>query len=180
MSLDDNSIRHWQEKYRAGIFNDKDYDTQRAAGWFNPLCRVGALAGRLKMIAPVIMGVKEPFILDNYTVLLLNDTGRGNLIYDRIWFQPLDGETGRIESFRVDCGNPDEENRLTLYTERSGFHVPEFGCRRARDMVQYITGMAREMERELYGLCPDDTDKPQNISAKNKNYPKKKKLEVER
>lgn len=147
MSLDEFSVRQWQEKYQAGAFKDKDIDTQRAAGWWNWRCRDDALAGRLKLIAPVVMGIEEPFILDNYAVMLMNDTGRDKLMYDRVWFQPLDGETGDIEAFRVEFRSPDEEDRWTLYTERFGFHAPEFGCGHVRDMVQYITAMAREMQQ---------------------------------
>lgn len=50
------SVRQWQERYRAGAFDGKDAAVQREAGWWNWNCREDAVAGRLKRIAPVIMG----------------------------------------------------------------------------------------------------------------------------
>lgn len=141
------SVRQWQAEYRAGAFKDKDTDTQRAAGWWNWHCRDDALAGRLKLIAPVVMKIKDPFILDHYFVWFMNETGRDKLVYDSIRFQPLAGETGGSEYFKVDHRSPDEEDRWTLYTERFGYHTAEFGCGHVHDMVQYIAVMARDMQQ---------------------------------
>ena len=147
MSLDDISVRQWQEKYQAGAFQDKDTGTQQAAGWWNWGCRSDALAGRLKLIAPVVMGIKEPFILDNYHVWFVNVTARDKLVYDSARFQPLDRGTSGINAFKVDLRSPNEEDRWTLYTQRFGLHAPEFGCGHVREMVKYITVMAQEIEQ---------------------------------
>lgn len=141
------SVRQWQAKYRAGAFKDKDTDAQRAAGWWDWSCRSDALAGRLKLIAPVVMKIKDPFILDHYFVWFINETGRDKLVYDSVRFQPLAGETNGFEYFKVDHRSPDEEDRWTLYTERFGYHAAEFGCGHVRDMVQYITVLARDMQQ---------------------------------
>lgn len=140
-------VRQWQAKYQAGAFKDKDIDTQQAAGWWNWSCRFDALAGRLKQIAPVVMGITEPFILDHYFVWFKNETGRDKLVYDSIRFQPLNGEADGLECFKVDHRRPDEEDKWTLYTDRFGFHAAEFGCGHVRDMVQYITAMAQDMQQ---------------------------------
>ncbi len=141
------SVRQWQAKYRAGAFKDKDTDTQRAAGWWNWHCRDDALAGRLKLIAPVVMKIKEPFILDHYFVWFMNETGRDHLGYDSARFQPLNGEAGSIGYFKVDLRNPDEADRWTLFTERFGYHAAEFGCGHVHEMVQYIAVMARDVQQ---------------------------------
>ena len=146
---DELSVRQWQGLYRAGAFDGKDLDTQRHAGWWDWHCHWDALAGRLKKIAPVVMGITEPIILDNYSLWFANvrSTGR-KAVYDRVQFEPLgDQRDGR--TFRVDFGNPNEPDKWALYTERFSLAAPEHSCARVRDMVQYISAMARELEQGI-------------------------------
>ena len=143
------SVRQWQEKFRAGAFDSKDIAIQREAGWWDWHCRNDALAGRLKKIAPVVTGITEASVLDNYSVWFANVRSPGrNAVYDRVQFEPLgDVHDGRI--FRIDYGNPNEPEKWTLYTERFGFAAPEFGCAHVRDMVGYIHTMAQELEQGI-------------------------------
>ena len=123
MSTEQITVRQWQENYRAGAYNGRDIETQRAAGWRHWCCRGDALAGRLRLIAPVILGVSDPLILDNYFISLTNNIGQEDLIYDCAAFRPADGEIGDIPSFEVRLGSPGLD-RWTLYTERFGFRTP--------------------------------------------------------
>ena len=66
--IDELSVRQWQEQFRAGAFDAKDIHIQCTAGWCDWFCQDEALAGRLKKIARVVMGITDPFILDNYYV----------------------------------------------------------------------------------------------------------------
>ena len=66
---DNISIREWQKMFRSGAFNSQDKYTQCAAGWYDWFCQDHALAGRLKKIGRVVMGITDPFILDNYYVM---------------------------------------------------------------------------------------------------------------
>ena len=153
---DEITVRQWQERFRAGAFDSKDAAVQREAGWWDWHCRYDALAGRLKKIAPVVTGIREPFILDHYSVWFANIRSPGRkAVYDRVQFKPLgDVRDGRI--FRIDCGNPNEPEKWTLYTERFGFAAPEFGCARVREMVEYISAMACELEQGLHPSFLDE------------------------
>lgn len=142
------SVRQWQELYQAGAYDSKDADVQQAAGWWNWHCRDSAMAGRLKRLAPLVLGITAPFILDNYTVWFTNERGNRRLIYDSIRFELLDGPRGR-KFFMVDFQNPRELIKWTLYTERFGLYTAEFGCSHVRDMIQYIDTMAQELEHDI-------------------------------
>lgn len=143
------SVRQWQEKFQAGVFDSKDLDTQRQAGWWDWHCHWDALAGRLKRIAPVVTGIREPIILDNYSLWFANVRSAGRkAVYDRVQFESLDDKSGE-KIFRVEFGNPNDPNKWTLYTKRFGFAAPEYGCNRVRDMVQYISTMACELEQGI-------------------------------
>lgn len=159
MSTEQITVRQWQENYRAGAYNGRDIETQRAAGWRHWCCRGDALAGRLRLIAPVILGVSDPLILDNYFISLTNNIGQEDLIYDCAAFRPADGEIGDIPSFEVRLGSPGLD-RWTLYTERFGFRTPEFSCGHVQDMTKYIDAMAPELEQ---GVRPAILDEKQAV-----------------
>ena len=152
---EDIPVRQWQEKYRAGAYASKDVDVQRSAGWWNWNCRSDVLAERLKQIAPVVMRIKEPFILDNYFVWFINTNAHDKLVYDSVRFQPLDKARDRLEFFKVDFHSPDEWDNWALYTQRFGLHASEFSCGHVRDMARYIASMAWEME---HGVNPPFLD----------------------
>ncbi|WP_300448409.1 amidoligase family protein [uncultured Oscillibacter sp.] len=62
------SVRQWQKQFKAGFYDSPDIHTQCGAGWYDWFCQDRALAGRLKKIAKVVMGVTNPFILDHYYI----------------------------------------------------------------------------------------------------------------
>ena len=86
---DEISVRQWQERFKAGAFSARDTATQCAAGWYDWFCQNEALAGRLKKIARVVMGITDPFILDNYYVWFKEALIKGpsNAICNRNWRQ---------------------------------------------------------------------------------------------
>lgn len=151
------SVRQWQENYRAGAYRDKDAGAQRMAGWWVWECQNDALAGRLKKIAPVVMGIKEPLILDGYSVWFSNHLSDRESLYDNVQFEPLN-RAKKDDFFMIHIGNEDEQDRLTLYTGRYGLHAPEFGCERTREMIQYISGMARELDQGIRPPFLDEKD----------------------
>ena len=150
MMPDGLSVRQWQERFRAGAFDSRDTTVQREAGWWNWYCRDDALAGRLKQIAPVVMGIKSPLILDQCSVWFCNESTDHKLVYDSARFEPLNGSLYDMV-FMVDRKDPRQPDKWTLYTKRFGFHASEFGCSHVHDMVRYIDNMAHELEQ---GIMP--------------------------
>lgn len=132
------SVRQWQERFRAGDFNSRDLSVQCEAGWFDWFCRNDALAGRLKKLSSAVLGIKAPFILDNYYVWFKNNCPMAGPLYDDVRFEPLSGEReGKYFVITLDC--PHELAKWVLYTERYGYDAPEFCSGNVRDMGQYIT-----------------------------------------
>lgn len=166
------SVREWQEAYRAGEFNAKDVTTQIRAGWYDWFCKDEGLAGRLKRIAPVVMGITEPAILDNYYVWFKNNCPVGGPLYDDVRFEPLEGERdGRYFVVQLDC--PFEKQKWTMYSERhdNTFREPEFSCGTVREMCRHINSAARELSEGLPELPkePEQTiQQPRRKSAKRK------------
>ena len=138
--------------------------------WF---CSDDALAGRLKKISRVVLGITDPFILDNYYVWFKNNCPLSGPLYDDVRFEPLSGERdGKYFMVSADC--PYEDEKWVLYTERNGFDSPEFTCRNVREMVKYINGMGRELEQgiqppSIAEKAPPKTQKSTNKSPKRSN-----------
>ena len=138
------SIREWQKRYKAGDYRSKERSVQCDAGWYDWFCKDESLAGRLRQLAPVIMGITEPYILDNYYLWLKNNCPVVGNLYDDVRFEPLSGErNGRY--FLIMLNSPHEKKRWTLYTERKGFENPEFACDRVREMVGYLNRHGKEI-----------------------------------
>lgn len=145
------SIREWQKRYKAGNFNSKARSVQCEAGWYDWFCRDEALAGRLKKLAPVIMGITEPFILDNYYLWLKNNCPMVGPLYDDVRFEPLEGERDG-KYFLVALNSPHESQKWALITERFGFDKPEYECDDVRNMVKWINRLGYELSN---GITPD-------------------------
>ena len=143
---DEMSVRQWQEKFRAGAFDRSDITTQCEAGWYDWFCQDYALAGRLKKIGKVVMGITDPFILDNYYVWFKNNCPLDGPLYDDARFDPLSGERGG-KYFVVSLDSPHERMKWALVTERYGFNAPEFDCRDIREMVKYINSIGPELQQ---------------------------------
>ena len=145
---DELSVRQWQEQFRAGAFERSDYATQCRAGWYDWFCQDHALAGRLKKIGRVVMGITDPFILDNYYVWFKNNCPLNGPLYDDVRFEPLSGNRDG-KYFVISLDSPHERMKWALVTERYGFDAPEFDCRDVREMVKYINTSARSCSRAL-------------------------------
>ena len=147
------SVRQWQSLYRMGAFKDKDRAIQIEAGWYDWFCRDEGLAGRLKQIAPVVMGITDPFILDNFYVWFKNNCPLDGPLYDDVRFEPLSGERGG-KYFLVIKDSPHEKSKWTMYTERYGFQEPEFQCGNVRQMVERLNRLGPELEGKAMPAAP--------------------------
>ena len=86
------SVRQWQKQFKAGFYDSPDIHTQCGAGWYDWFYQDRALAGRLKKIAKVVMGVTNPFILDNFYIWFKNNAQVAGPLYDDVRFEPISGE----------------------------------------------------------------------------------------
>lgn len=140
------SVREWQERFKAGAFDSPDLDTQCRAGWYDWFCQDRALAGRLKKIAKVVMGITSPFILDNYYVWFKNNLLASGPLYDDVRFEPLSGNRDG-KYFVVTLDYPPVKAKWALFTERYGFGTPEFVCGNVREMIQHVDNLGAELEQ---------------------------------
>ena len=153
------SVREWQDAYRAGEFESRDVSTQIRAGWFDWWCVDNALAGHLKRIAPVVLGITEDAILDNYYVWFKNNNPLNDSLYDDVRFEPLEGERdGRY--FIVIMNSPHEDQKWTMYSERhKDMAIPEFACGNVREMCRHINSAAKELAAGLPEPSADDVNR---------------------
>ena len=145
------SVREWQNQYLAGAFNSTNVAVQCKAGWYDWFCRDNGLLGRLKKLAPAVLGITEPFILDNYYIWFKNNCPLNGPLYDDVRFEPLTGERDG-KYFLIALDSPHEQKKWTLYSERFGFDAPEYGCSNVREMVKYVNQLGYEL---VNGITPE-------------------------
>lgn len=146
--MNEMSVREWQKRFRAGDFSSRDRAVQCEAGWYDWFCRDDALAGRPKKLSSVVLGITDPFILDNYYVWFKNNCPLNGPLYDDVRFEPLAGERDG-KYFLVALDSPHELIKWTLYTERYGYDAPEFCCGNVREMTAYINAIAPELAQGI-------------------------------
>ena len=140
------SVREWQDRFKSGYYDSKNLVAQLDAGWYDWFCPGAALAGRLQKIAKVVMGITDPFILDNYYVWFKNNCPGAGPLYDDVRFEPLTGERNG-KYFLVSLDSPHERMKWALVTERFGFSTPEFECANVREMIRYVNKLGPELEQ---------------------------------
>ena len=166
------SVGEWQTLYRAEAFDARDRAVQCEAGWYDWFCRDEALASRLKQLAPVVMGITAPFILDNYYVWFKNNCPMVGPLYDDVRFEPLTGER-EGKYFLVTKDSPHEKAKWVLYTERCGFDAPEFQCANMREMIRYVNEMGPELAQ---GASEPEKHQPPQTKTQSK-APKRREAE---
>ena len=155
------SVRQWQKRFRAGDFSSRDRAVQCEAGWYDWFCRDEALAGRLKKLSGVVLGITDPFILDNYYVWFKNNCPVYGPLYDDVRFEPLSGERDG-KYFVISLDSPHEQMKWALFTERYGYDAPEFECGNVRDMVKYVNAIAPELAQ---GIQPPFVKEKEAVGA---------------
>lgn len=144
------SVRRWQELYRAGAFDDPCCSVQMDAGWYNWVCGTDSLPNRLKKLAKLVMGITDPYILDNYYILCANYPSRLGKLYDYMGFIPLLDEDWH-KGFGVTLNDPRHRKKWSLFTRRYDLegHAPEFDCQDVRKMIRYVNRIGSELEQSI-------------------------------
>lgn len=150
MTQDRFSVRQWQELYRAGAFDEPDCSVQMDAGWYNWMCGTDSLPGRLKKLAKLVMGVTDPYILDNYYILCANHSSRFNRLYDSVGFISL-LEENQLKSIDITLDDPCHRKKWSLFTLRYDLesYAPEFDCQDVRKMIRYVNRIGPELEQDI-------------------------------
>ena len=148
------TVREWQKKFREGDFNNKSFDSMVEAGWYDWFCSTSSLFNRLKKLAPLIMAITDPNILDNYYVWFKNNCPMCDPLYDDVRFEPISGERdGRY--FVVSYKDEREDGLWALYTERNGFSKPEMCFSHVRNAAKYLNANASSIWNKTQAPEPD-------------------------
>lgn len=83
------TVREWIEKFNHGEFDNEDFETQCAAGWYDWFCSTKTLAKKLKKMGNIIKDIKNDYILDNFRVWFKNNCPCSYPLYDDFRFEPI-------------------------------------------------------------------------------------------
>lgn len=144
------TVRQWQKLYLAGAFDRKGIAVQMDAGWYNWACSSNSLPSRLKKLAKLVMGITDPYILDNYYISFANCSSRFGKLYDYMGFFPLLDKDWR-KGFGVTLDDPRHRKKWSLFTHRYDLegHAPEFDCQDVRKMIRYVDRIGPELEQDV-------------------------------
>ncbi len=141
---DEISVRQWQQMFQAGAFHKDDFNARELAGWRDFSSPLNNKI--VQNLAKVVMGVTDPFILDNFGIWFKENCPASGPFYGDVRFHPLSGESGG-KYFLVILDSPHERMKWSLISERFGYGTPEFECRNIREIIKYINKIGPELEQ---------------------------------
>ena len=146
-------------KYNNGEFDSPDLNTQHRAGWHGVVDNPYYLAEKLKKLARIVMGIKDPFILDHYNVQFNVACHLTGVFNGEIYFDPLKVEQGDSR-FSIMVDSPHEDKMYALYTERGGIYEPELSCKDRQVLITYLNAIGPQLaeQMELEDETPDWDD----------------------
>ena len=115
------TVREWIEKFNHGEFDNEDFETQCAAGWYDWFCSTKTLAKKLKRFEPIKEKKEDA------------DDDVRNRLY-----------------FGVQCGHPyGSDYMYEIFIGRSGYAI-EFKCKNKKEVLQVIDQLAKDFEKEKH------------------------------
>jgi len=136
------SIKEWQEAYKAGEFEGKDFNTMVKAGWYDWFCKDSSLYNRMKPMARVIvklMDSKKVNTNKHYIFFKQNCPGVGNL-YDS--FKICDIKTGKVLFFvaHKESYGYDKDNiiKWKVYSKQNKFKEPVYKTDDSMELVEWF------------------------------------------
>lgn len=130
-------LREWIERFNNGDFDEKDYQIQCNAGWYDWFCKDTSLANKTKRMGAIVKKI--------------NGEGKVNLDTMYVWFKnncPLDGplyddfrfadiETGdTLFTTQIDCCW--NNMKYTVYGRKNDFKKPLFTTDSSRELSRWF------------------------------------------
>ena len=116
--------------------------------WYDWFCSSKALLGKTKRLVGMLSKVKNPTILDNYTVWFKNNCPCCGPLYDDIRFEPLKADhtkDERKDRYFILCVNDvREKNRYMVWTERKSEN--EFGADTTKEVFDFINNLVNDFK----------------------------------
>ena len=130
-------LREWIERFNNGDFEEKDYQTQCNAGWYDWFCRDTSLANKTKRMGAIVKKVngEGKVNLDTMYVWFKNNCPLDGPLYDDFRF--ADNETGdTLFTTQIDCCWNDK--KYTVYGRKNDFKTPMFETDSSRELSRWF------------------------------------------
>ena len=131
------TVREWIQKFNNGEFEEKDFETQVKAGWYDWFCSDSSLSNRLKKMGNIIKEITNDYILDNYYVWFKNNCPMVGRLYDDFRFEPLNKNLRNQKYFGVSCDDKRNKCKYEVFTARNKFET-EFSAENKKELLHII------------------------------------------
>jgi hypothetical protein len=119
------TIREFIRKYEGGAFNDKSFETMRAAGWYDWFCRKSSLKRRLDKLYPKVVEVSrsKKINIDTMYVFFQNCCPGEGSLYDEFRICNM-GTCDVIYVVVPKSGHACDNGRAELWGRENEFNGP--------------------------------------------------------
>ena len=116
--------------------------------WYDWFCSDKALVGKTKRLTGMLSKIKNPKVLDNYTVWFKNNCPMCGPLYDDMRFEPLkadkteDDRKGRY--FVIGVGDKREKTNYTVWSEQD--NIEDFGADTTKEVGEYVDKLVEKFQ----------------------------------
>lgn len=137
--MDNMTMREFQRKFRAGVFDETSVKTQCEAGWYDWFCKDTSLAAKTQKLGKVVCQLHNSakINVDTMYVFFKNNCPMQGGLYDD--FRICDMVTGDV-IYNVSNNNPHEEIRTawTVYGKENDFEKPLFQAKNVKALIYWF------------------------------------------
>lgn len=137
------TVREIREMAKKG-----EYEKLSDELWYDWFCSDKALLGKTKRLTSMLSKIKNPKVLDNYTVWFKNNCPMCGPLYDDMRFEPLkadkteDERNGRY--FVVVVKDAREDHNYVVWSEKDD--VKDFGADTTKDAFEYVDKLVKDFK----------------------------------
>lgn len=140
------TLKQWNQKFEAGVYNSDSRKVQIEAGWYDWFCKDSSLKNKTSKIGNILKDIKSENILNNFSIWFKNNCPLADFpLYDDVRFEPLDESRRNELYFLIAIDDKRTGFKYVIYTARNNYEA-EYKCKTKKELLKAIEKLGEELK----------------------------------